>query len=76
MISECVKLEGILGIETDKAILFSPSPELIEEFQLDGKDMWLPLSQVKEIHRTRSLVNGTLDSIVISKWLAEKKGIV
>ena len=57
----------ILG-ETDKAIKFS--------FVSKSGDMlgvrWVPLSQVSQIHRTYSVVNDTLDSIVISTWIAEK----
>lgn len=71
---EVFKFQGILGRETDKAIHFVFSSGDVCE---DGKDnTWFPLSQVKEIHRTRSIVNGTLDSIVVTHWIAKQKGLV
>jgi len=59
---------GILGRETDKAVLFT----YIDEAGVD-KDIWFPLSQVVSMHRTRSVVNNTLDSIVVSLWIAQQK---
>lgn len=71
---EVVKIQCILGRETDKAIHVT---FVDGEVTSDEKDnTWFPLSQVKEIHRTRSVVNSTYDSIVVTHWIAKQKGLV
>ena len=61
--SEKVTLENvILGKETEKAI----------NVTLDGKDYWMPLSQVHEIHRA---TDDKPASIVVSEWIAKQKGL-
>jgi len=39
----------------------------------DGECIWLPLSQVEAIHRTK--VQGE-DWLTVTRWIAEKKGLV
>lgn len=63
---EVVKVEGIIVRETDSALLF--------KFQLpecNAQTEWFPLSQVQSITRNA----GKKDEVVISKWIATKKGI-
>lgn len=48
--------------ESEKAILINTHEE----------NMWIPLSQVKEIHRS-SNNEGT---IVMTAWIAKKKGLI
>lgn len=60
-----VTLTGLTILrDSDKAILVQME---------DGKELWLPLSQVKEIHRTKE--KGA-DSVVISDWIAKQKGFI
>lgn len=50
--------------ETDAAILIKdPATE---------EEVWLPLSQVDEIHRDKDRKHG---SIVMSDWIAQQKGL-
>lgn len=48
--------------ETDNAIFIN----------LHGEDLWIPLSQVKEIHRGP---NGN-NTLVVTAWIAKKKGLM
>jgi hypothetical protein len=50
--------------ETDQAIKVALS---------DGETMWLPLSQVEEIHRSKQLNE---DRLVVTRWIARQKGLV
>jgi hypothetical protein len=50
--------------ETDLAIKVALS---------DGETMWLPLSQVEEIHRAKQLNE---DRLVVTRWIARQKGLV
>lgn len=56
-----VELRGTVGHETEKALRFTP----------DGSDeaVWLPLSQVEQIHRQEGRV-------VVSEWIAVEKGLI
>lgn len=56
---EFVELQGAVGRETDKAIQFTPD---------GGELLWLPLSQVTEIHRDDN-------RIVVTRWIASEKGL-
>jgi hypothetical protein len=57
--SEIVELHGAIGTETEKAILFTP----------DGSDpIWIPLSQVEQIHRTEG-------RLLVTAWIAREKGL-
>lgn len=38
----------------------------------DGECIWLPLSQVEEIHRSHKLNE---DWLVVTKWIAKQKGL-
>lgn len=59
-----VTLDGItLGRETEKAVLVTMK---------DGQDMWMPLSQVRRMTKTKR--EGE-DSMVISAWIAKEKGL-
>lgn len=58
-----VTLKGVtLGKETDKAILVTH----------EGKDIWMPLSQVESMVRTKEKGG---DEITISAWIAKEKGL-
>lgn len=48
--------------ETDSAILIN----------IHGEDLWIPLSQVKEIHRGKDGNN----TLVITSWIAKKKNLM
>lgn len=65
---------GRIEIETPAAILLN-----IPATDIDGNavdPVWFPLSQVYEIHRTGSLIKGTLDCIIVTAWIARQKGII
>jgi hypothetical protein len=49
-------------VETDKAVL------LIDD---TGEEVWLPLSQVEEMHEAK---DGTV-RVVMSEWIAKQKGL-
>jgi hypothetical protein len=50
--------------ETDKAILVK---EPVSE-----EEIWIPLSQVDEIHRDKG---GRTGSLVVTDWIASQKGL-
>ncbi len=63
---DVIKVEGIIIRETDSALLF--------KFQLpecNPQTEWFPLSQIQSIHR----FPGKKDEVVMSRWIANKKGI-
>lgn len=68
-----LKIEGQILGETEKAIKFVCNGH----FDNEDKPLmaWYPLSQVKSIHRTFSVINNTYDSLIISQWIARQKGI-
>lgn len=51
-------------VETDKAILIN-SGDL---------EVWIPLSQISEIHGNTG--RGSRGSVVMSAWIAKKKGLI
>ena len=55
--------EVTLGRETDKAVLVTVKDQ--------PEPMWMPLSQVKKIVRA----GAGKDSITITAWIAEQKGL-
>lgn len=66
-------LRGTAGNETDKAVMFRWTSLVYpngNEEQCSGQG-WFPLSQVTSISRNASKD----DEIVISEWIAEKKGL-
>lgn len=76
---EVITYAGIIKRRSNAAILFLIVPEgtvydPLEDSEYDSA--WFPLSQIKAIHETRSVVNGTMDSIVVTKWIAKQKGLV
>jgi hypothetical protein len=53
--------------ETDSAVMILD--------HASGEEIWIPLSQVEEMHGKRS--DGTGEgSIVMSDWIARKKGLL
>lgn len=50
--------------ETDNAICINDPAS--------GEDIWIPLSQVEEIHRD---ADGKTGRVVMSEWIARKKGL-
>jgi hypothetical protein len=54
-----IKIDMVLN-ETAKAILISK----------DGKHLWIPSSQVREIHRTDP------PELVMEVWIAKKNGLI
>lgn len=72
-ITETVTVRGLIKRESEAAILLV----IKESFNSEEEDpVWFPLSQVKSIHRTHSFINQTLDSLVVSVWIAKQKGIL
>jgi hypothetical protein len=64
---ECIELKEVeVGVDSDSGLAVS--------VKIEDEWHWIPYSQVEEIHRDpRSHDN---DRIVITKWLAEKKGLI
>lgn len=60
---DAIKIYGTREGETGKALCFLPK-FLNGEENTEQKTVWIPISQVHEIHP---------DCIVIEKWIAEKK---
>jgi hypothetical protein len=56
-----IEVECTIVHETDNAIRIDYQGELI----------WIPLSQVDEIHRRK----GDTDLVVMTRWIASKKGL-
>ncbi len=56
-----ITVECVRKYETENAVLID----------VDGEEVWIPLSQVESMHFDR-LGNGT---IVISDWIAKQKGL-
>jgi hypothetical protein len=67
---------GIIQAESDKAILFKYSSLLtapgMKPYDISGQS-WFPLSQVTSICRSANADEE--DNLVISEWIAEKKGL-
>lgn len=57
-----VSVECVIKHETDRALLVR-----VEE---TGEEVWLPLSQVEEVHHTKPVA-----TVVITDWIAEQKGL-
>ena len=62
--SDVVTIEGHSSRETDAAIFLELD---------DGTDAWIPFSQVENM--TRDATGGGI-SITMTKWIAQKKGLV
>lgn len=60
-----VELSVLFKTETDSAVL-------VHDFASE-EDIWIPLSQVEEMHRDPKTQVGT---IVITDWIARQKGLV
>lgn len=61
--SEKVLIENVvIGKETEKAMFVT----------IAGAGLWMPLSQVHEIHRATADKQA---SIVVSEWIAKQKGL-
>ena len=57
---DVVEIHGVIKRETEAAICI----------RIDGDDFWIPLSQTHSIRR-----EDAGDKLVISKWIAQKKGL-
>ena len=71
-VSETLTISCNIKAETSKAIL-------IQTHTIEGEvgEHWIPLSQTEQIHRRNNITEGMYsDSVVITKWIAEKKGLV
>lgn len=66
-----IKFSGKIGSRSEKAVQFTIHDE-------DGikPPTWFPLSQTSEIHNTFSVINNTLDTIVVTRWIAEQKNLI
>jgi hypothetical protein len=68
---------GIIETQTDKAILFRYNSLLtapgMKPYAVSGFS-WFPLSQVTSIYLSATLTDEE-DNLVISEWIAEKKGL-
>lgn len=76
---EVIKYQGKIMARSKAAVLFLIVPtgqEYIKESEADYDKEWFPLSQVKQIHETFNLINNTLDSIIVSVWIAKQKGLI
>lgn len=60
--SKTYEAEFTVVRETDNAILLRTE---------DGEEVWVPFSQIDEIHRDR---NG-MARVVMSQWIAKQKGL-
>lgn len=60
LVKDTVEIHGVIKRETEAAICIC----------VDGDDFWIPFSQTHSIHR-----EDTGDKLVISKWIAQKKGL-
>lgn len=60
-----VKIHGTRKKETVKAVLWRVEKET--EDGTEYEDVWFPLSQVHSIHP---------DHIVVTRWIADKKGLL
>ena len=50
--------------ETDNALLIVDP--------VSAEEIWLPLSQIEEIHRDKD----SYGTVVMSRWIAQKKGLL
>ena len=76
---EVIKYHGKIMARSKAAVLFLIVPsgqEYIKESEEDYNKEWFPLSQIKEIHEAFSLVNNTLDTVIVSAWIAKQKGLI
>ena len=55
-----VEINCIFLRETANAVLI----------EADGEEMWIPLSQVSEMHK------GKASKIIMSQWIANQKGLI
>lgn len=60
------KVIGTKVRETDAAILWNTEIKL-DDGDTVFQDMWFPFSQVESIHP---------DHLIVSNWIAEKKGLI
>jgi hypothetical protein len=74
-----VSVQGKVAARSKAAILFLIIPkgqvfDPASEVEYDRH--WIPLSQITRITEGFSLINGTLDTLLISEWIAIQKGIM
>ena len=66
--TEVLEVLGRIVHRTNDAILFLP-----QTWQ-DGDEVWLPQSQCPEVHREFATTGW--DRLVVTAWIAKKKGIL
>lgn len=76
-----VSFQGKIAARSKAAVLFIivPTGQQYDQQVAEADDYdktWFPLSQTKSIHETFSLVNGTMDTIVVSEWIAKQKELI
>lgn len=68
---EVVEISGHCKHQTTNAILWIPGPDVSIDESVSEKPhengIWIPLSQVSEIHP---------DRLVVTRWIANQKGVV
>ena len=66
---ECVEFEDVPAVEaeSDKAILV-----LLEDYS--DEPMWIPKSQIHD--NSEVYKKGTSGTLIITKWIAEQKGVL
>jgi hypothetical protein len=67
--------------ESDKAVLFKVHQVDGEEWTPESgsnkdRDHWFPLSQMSKQVYSRDGTEGEMDSITVSQWICEQKGLV
>lgn len=71
--------KGRIAAKSKAAILFVIVPEgekYAREKEAEYHQHWFPLSQIKKITEGFSVVNETLDTLVVTEWIAVKKGLI
>lgn len=61
-----VKILGVFQTETTDAVCFKTN--------VVHKELWFPCSHVKQVNKTSALKGGGF--IVVSEWIAKKKGLL
>lgn len=54
--------------QTDEAVYILDS--------VTGEKLWIPLSQVEDMHKTHMDVDKEAGTIVMTAWIAKKKGLI
>lgn len=69
-------LTGVKGIETEKAVLFTVRKVRGEELE-EPQTSWFPFSQIeKMMYSTNPEDLYNKDEIIVTEWIATKKGLI